>query len=153
MAKDQVASDEGVTVLSPSQSAELAALQDFYPGITDTDPAAVRERMAGRMRSAKTLDDLFDALSGSNSKSMAGKTFKFLSVQWQGYQAQRGMIPLAVVQVVNVATGEEEEFISTGDMIVEFLRRAQQLDAYPFVARLEEKETRSGNKALNLVRA
>jgi hypothetical protein len=150
--KDTIAEGD-VTVLSAEETAQLAALDSFYPGITSVDPSAVRERMAGRMRSAQSLDELFDALSGSNSKSMVGKTFEFRSVAWQPYQAQRGIIPLAVVDAVNTATGEVEEFVTTADMMVEFLRQAQLLNVYPFKARIEEKETRSGNKALNLVRA
>jgi hypothetical protein len=153
MAKNEESTPDDVTVLSASETAELATLNAFFPGITDTDPNAVRERMAGRMRGATTLDELFDALSGSNSKSLVGKTFEFQEVAWQGYKAERGMIPLAVCTVVNVVTGEEEEFITTGDMMVEFLRQAQLLKLYPFKARIDEKVTRSGQKALNLVRA
>lgn len=152
MAKDQV--DE---VLSPSESAELSALEAFFPGITSVNPDDVTARMGDRMMASESLDDLFDALSGSNSQSQVGKTFEFHDVSWQPYEASRGngekvIIPLALCDVVNVATGEVEEFVTTGEMMVKFLRRAQQLGAFPFKARIEGKLTRSGQTALNLVR-
>jgi hypothetical protein len=152
-----VAKDQASEVLSPSESAELQALESFFPGITSVSPDDVAQRMGDRMMSSETLDDLFDALQGSNSKSQVGKTFEFHDVAWQPYEAARDggekvIIPLAVCDVVNVATGEVEEFISTGEMVVKFLRRAQQLGAFPFKARIEGKTTRSGQTALNLVR-
>ena len=153
VAPKETINDPDVEVLSAAEAAEIAALNEFYPGITSVNPDDVRERMAGRMRGAKSLDDLFDALSGNNSKANVGKTFEFISVAWQPYQAQRGIIPNAICQVVNVVTGEEEEFATTGDMMVEFLRQAQLLNAFPFKARIEGKLTRSGQTALNLVRA
>jgi hypothetical protein len=154
----KMAKDQDDAVLSPSESAQLAELNAFFPGITDVTPGAVRERMAGRMRSASSLDDLFDALDGQNSKSNVGKTFEFLGVSWQPYTAKRSngedeIIPLAVCEVVDVQTGEEGEFVSTGEMVVEFLRQAQFLNVFPFKARIESKLTRSGQTALNLVRA
>lgn len=153
MVKTAVASDDGDEVVSASDMAELAELDKFFPGITSVDPGDVQERMAARMGSADSLDDLFDALSGNNSKANVGKTFQFLGVTWQPYQAQRGIIPNAICDVINVATGEQEEFATTGAMMVQFLRRAQQLDVFPFTARIEGKTTRSGRVALNLVRA
>lgn len=153
MSKESTPTTDDVTVLSAEESASIAALDAFYPGITSTDPAAVIDRMKARFRGAQNLDDLFDALDGNNSKSMKGKTFEFRNVTWQPYKASRGIIPLAVCDAVNVATGEVEEFITTGEMVVEFLRQAQLLNLYPFKARIEGKVTRSGQEALNLVRA
>jgi hypothetical protein len=153
MAKEPSDVVEPDQVLSASETAELAELEAFFPGISSVAPDDVAARMADRMRGAENLDDLFDALSGNNSKSNVGKTFQFLSVAWQPYQAQRGIIPNAICTVVNVATGEEGEFATTGAMMVEFLRQAQKLNVLPFTARIEGKTTRSGQVALNLVRA
>jgi hypothetical protein len=152
-----MAKDNDDAVLSPSESGELRALEEFFPGITSVNPDDVAARMGDRMMSGNSLDELFDALTGSNSQSQVGKTFEFHDVAWQPYEAARPggekvIIPLAVCDVVNVATGEVEEFITTGDMMVKFLRRAQQLGAFPFKARIEGKTTRSGQTALNLVR-
>lgn len=146
--------DDEPVVLSPEEAtAQMEATYTTFPELRAVDPAKVQERLATKMRGARSLDDLFDALTGSNSKSLVGKTFEFRGVEWQPYESQRGIVPLAIVDAVNVATGEAEEFITTGGMLVEFLRQAQILDVFPFRARIVEKLTRSGQTALNFERA
>lgn len=118
----------------------------------DADPEAIAERMAKRVRGAGSMDELFDSLTGKASDQMVGRAFEFVSVAWQPFQAERGVIPLAVCEVIDLATGEQTEFVTTGGMLVQFLRQAQLLDGYPFRARITEKVTRSGQKALNFER-
>jgi len=74
-------------------------------------------------------------------------------VQWAPYESDRGTIPLAICDAVNVGTGEMIEFATTSGMLTLFLRQAQLVDALPFKARITEKVTRSGQKALNFERA
>jgi hypothetical protein len=118
----------------------------------EADPLATQERMAKRVRSTKSMDELFDALSGKSSDEMVNKAFQFNGVAWQAYETERGQIPLAVCEVVDLATGEETEFVTTGGMLVQFLYQAELLNGYPFRARIVEKQTRSGQKALNFER-
>ena len=139
--------DDGLT-----GAALEARTYEQFPELRDVDPEAVAERMAARVRQAETLDDLFDSLTGQSSDSLAGKSFEFRDVAWQPYRSQRGIIPLAVCDAVDLSTGEVREFVTTAKMLVTFLRRAQQLGVYPFKARIVEKVTTSGQKALNFER-
>lgn len=131
---------------------QLAKTYEAFPEIRDVDPAAVAERMGSRMRKATSLDELFDTLTGSTSNALVGRKFQFDHVAWQPYESDRGIIPNAIVSAVDLDTGEEEEFATTGTMLVEFLRQAQLLDAFPFKARIVGKKTRSGQTALNFER-
>lgn len=124
-------------------------------GITinaDADPQAIAERMAKRVRSSTTMDELFDSLTGKSSDQMVGRAFEFRSVTWQAFESERGTIPNAVCECVDLATGEETEFVTTGAMLVQFLFTAQQLNGFPFKARIVEKTTRNNQKALNFER-
>jgi hypothetical protein len=123
-----------------------------FPAIRAVDPEAVIERMAQRIRSADSLDALFDSLTGNSSDALVGKSFSFTDVEWQPYESNRGIIPQAIVTAVDLDTGEQTEFVTTAGMLVEFLRRAEVIGAYPFSARIVEKTTKSGNKALNFER-
>lgn len=156
MARNDDVQDAIADEVIDAQELEMEALYSEFPEIRSVDPAAVQQRMASRFQQAENIDELFDALSGNNSKEQVGKTFKFLGVTWQPYLAAseggQKVIPLAVCEVVNANTGEQEEFVSTGAMVVQFLHRAQKLGLFPFTARIEGKLTRSGQTALNLVR-
>jgi len=152
MAKNEGIIDDPTGELEGPTGTTAVQLASEYPGILDTDPEAVSARMAERMKGADTLDELFDALTGKASDSLIGKAFEFIGVTWQPYQAARGVIPLAVVEGVDLATGEETEFVTTGAMLVQFLRRAQVLGAFPFKARIVGKKTNSGQTALNFER-
>ena len=124
-------------------------------GITikaQADPRATSERMGKRVLSAGSLDELFDSLSGKSSDDLVNKAFEFTSVEWQAYESDRGPIPQAICQVVDLSTGEATEFQTTAEMLVKFLFRAEQLGALPFRARIVEKPTRTGQKALNFER-
>lgn len=119
---------------------------------TERDPQATLDRMAKRVRKTGSMDELFDSLNGKASDEMVGRSFEFVDVEWQVFDADKGPIPLAVCQVVDLSTGEVTEFVTTGGMLVEFLHQAQLLNGYPFRARIVEKVTKSGNKALNFER-
>lgn len=131
-------------------------LASEFPGIQSVDPEAVASRMAKRVQSAETLDDLFDSLTGKSSDELVGKRYEFQSVVWQPYEARRDgdtkVIPLALCQVVDLDTGEADEFVTTAFMLTQFLRRAEVIGAYPFKAKIVAKTTRSGQSALNFER-
>ena len=122
------------------------------PALRETTPEAVIERMAQRVRKADSLDGLFDALTGNSSDALVGHSFNFTAVEWQPYESDRGVIPQAVASAVDLATGEVAEFVTTATMLVEFLRRAEVIGAFPFKARIVEKTTKRGQKALNFER-
>jgi len=133
-----------------------AVMASTFPGIQSVDPEAVAQRMAKRVQSADTLDDLFDSLTGKSSDQLVGKRYEFREVAWQPYEATRDgetkVIPLALCEVVDLDTGEADEFVTTAFMLTQFLRRAQVIGALPFRAKIVEKTTRSGQSALNFER-
>lgn len=139
----------------PSTDVE-AALATAFPGIQSVDPEAVQGRMAKRIQGADSLDELFDSLTGKSSDELVGKRYEFRSVTWQPYEAVRdgvkSIIPLALCEVVDLDTGEEDEFVTTAFMLTQFLRRAQVIGAFPFKAKIAERTTRSGQSALNFER-
>jgi hypothetical protein len=133
----------------PSIDPVLAA---NFPTIREVSPEAVMARMAQRVQRADNIDDLFDSLTGNSSDALVGKSFEFISVEWQPYESDRGVIPQAVVQGVDLTSGELTEFVTTGGMLVQFLRRAEVIGAFPFRARIVEKTTKRGQRALNFER-
>ena len=116
------------------------------------DPEAVTRRMADRMIGADSLDALYDATKGVTSDELDGKAIEVTSVEWQQYESDRGPIPQAVVQAIDLITGEAFEFVTTATMLVTFLYKAQQLNALPFRTRIAGKKTKGGNTALNFER-
>jgi len=116
------------------------------------DPAQVLKRFARRFEQAETIDDLFDALQGTNSQMLIGKKLEVRSVEWAPYQAERGTIPLAIVQGFDLDDGNELEFATTAGMLCLFLFKWQAIGGKPFQARIEGKKTNSGQVALNFVR-
>ena len=137
--------------------AAAKATQDIanpiWEGVLESSPDDVQKRMAGRLQNAETLDDLFDALTGTTSDQLDGKRVQVDEVAWQVYESDRGPIPLAVVQAVDLDTGEELEFATTAFMLVHFIRRAQIINQLPFKARIVGKRTRNNQTALNFERA
>lgn len=129
-----------------------AELLKAFPGIAEQTPEAIMDRMAARVRSQTTLDGLFDALSGNSSDSLVGKSFEFDGVAWQAYESDRGLIPQAVCQVVDLSTGEATEFVTTAWMLVNFLRQAEVIGVFPFKARIVGRRTKRGQTALNFER-
>jgi hypothetical protein len=130
-----------------------ALLAASFPEIREVTPEAVIDRMTKRVRSATNLDQLFDSLTGNSSDALVGKSFEFTGVEWQPYESEKGIIPQAICEATDLATGEATEFVTTAGMLVQFLRQAQVLNAYPFKARIVEKTTKRGQKALNFERA
>jgi len=130
----------------------LEVFESEFGEVTIAAPEAILKRMGERYNAAETLDDLFSALEGQSSDKLVGRKFRFLSVAWSPYQSDRGVIPLATCDVVDLDTGEPDEFVTTGYMLVRFLRRAIQIGAVPFDARIVGKKTNSGQTALNFER-
>lgn len=124
----------------------------LFPTLAIQDPDETRKRFAERFGRATDIDDLFGILSGTTSKDMVGRALTIETVSWQPFESDRGIIPLAVCNAVDVSTGELVEFATTSDMLTMFIRRAELIDALPFTARITSKKTKSGNTALNFER-
>ena len=110
------------------------------------------ERFAQRFMAAESIDDLFDALEGNLSRSLVGHKVRISSVAWAPYQSDRGTIPLAICQAVDLTTGEETEFATTAGVLTMFIRRAELIGAIPFDAKIVGKKTSNGQTALNFER-
>jgi hypothetical protein len=130
----------------------LENLKAAFPNIAENDSNEASARIASRMLKAESVDDLFDVLDGNSSDKLVGKSLTINGVTWQLYKSDRGDIPQAVVDAVDKATGEVLEFVTTGGMLVYFLRRVEMLGKFPFDAKITEKTTKRGNKALNFER-
>lgn len=126
--------------------------QALFPGLFDQDPDAVRVRFAKRFAAAETLDDLFGVLEGTLSKDMIGRTVTIRSVAWAPFESDRGIIPLAICDAADPKSGEVIEFATTGESLVQFIRRCELIREMPFTVRIEGKKTRSGQTALNFAR-
>lgn len=136
-----------------AEAAVIASLAEQFPNMAEETPEDTIARMAKRMLAADTVEARFDALSGNSSDKLVGKSFEFNGVTWQTYKSDRGQIPQAVCNVVDMATGEATEFVTTATMLVFFLRGTELHGQFPFKARIVEKTTARGNKALNFERA
>ena len=136
-----------------TESTELVAYDPaLFPALVEQDPDEVRLRFAARFMRSETIDDLFNVLQGNTSDKMVGRTIEVREVAWSPYESDRGIIPLAVCQAVDVSTGEILEFATTSDMLTMFIRRAELVKALPFDAKIASKRTRNGQNALNFER-
>lgn len=135
-----------------SNAEVLAYDQNLFPELLQTDPESVMERFAQRFMAAESIDDLFDALEGNLSRSLVGHKMCINSVQWAPFQSDRGTIPLAICQAVDLTTGEETEFATTAGVLTMFIRRAELIGAIPFDAKIVGKKTSNGQTALNFER-
>lgn len=134
-------------------AAEVVAYDpSVFPDLTERDPAAMEARMARRFEHAGTIDDLFGALEGRTSQDMVGRVLEIRAVEWWPYQSDRGTIPMAVCDAVDVQTGEVVEFPTTSMALTAFIKRAEVIGALPFTARVVKRQTRSGQTALNFER-
>lgn len=149
--KDHEVIDEETGEVIDVGSVTAATLAEF-PELRSVDPDAVRERIQARYKRAETIDDLFDVMGGGTSNRWIGRRIEVRSVAWQPYEADRGVIPLAVCQVLDLDTNKDDEFVTTADGLVGFLRAAQLMDAIPFRAKVVEKATKNRRTALNFER-
>jgi len=140
-------------VLDPARGGVVLYDRSLFPALIDQDPRAVQARFAARFAKAETIEDLFGVLKGTSSQDLVGRTVEIISVEWAPYESDDGIIPLAVCNAVDVATGEVQEFATTAASLTVFIRRAEVIGAMPFRARITEKLTRSGQKALNFEQA
>lgn len=137
----------------PEKSTDLAAYDTaLFGDLIDQDPDRVRERFAARFMQADNIDDLFGVLQGNLSKDLVGRTVKITGVSWAPFESDRGVIPNAICEAVDTATGELIEFATTSEMLTMFIRRAELTGSIPFTARITGKKTRSGQTALNFER-
>lgn len=124
----------------------------LFPALRDQDPQEAQARFVRRFSQARDLDDLFSVLEGNNAKGLIGKAIQIEGVQWAPYESDQGIIPNAICEAIDLDTGEVIEFATTSSMLTHFIRQAELIGAIPFKARIAEKTTRSGRKALNLER-
>jgi hypothetical protein len=121
----------------------------MFPELVYQDPEEVTARFARRFEQAKTIEDLFAVLGGSSSKTMVGKKVQIQGVSWTGYESDRGVIPMAICEAIDLKTGEVVEFATTSSVLTMFIRRAELIGHMGFQVKIVEKKTRSGNTALN----
>ena len=135
------------------KSLELVAYDPaLFPKLLDQDPREIAKRFAARFAQAETIDDLFSVLDGNTSKDLVGKRVQVTAVAWAPYESDRGIIPNAICTAADVETGQVFEFATTSEMLTMFIRHAELIGALPFNAKIVEKVTRSGQKALNFER-
>ena len=125
---------------------------ELFPDLRWADPQDFEARSADRFKRAGTVDELFDVMSGNNSKSMVGRKLEIQAVDFQAYQADDGVIPNAICTAVDINTGEVLEFSTTSGFCTKFLRRVQLMGKLPVRVKITETVTRSGQKALNFER-
>lgn len=117
------------------------------------DPRAVQARIAKKIMSKDNLDDMFDALDSQASDTLVGRRFTIKSVEFDIYHADDGDVPLAVVQSIDLKTGEPEEWVTTAVNLTSFLANAVRIEALPFDAKIGERKTGNNQSALRFERA
>ena len=137
-----------------AEDVALQALDLAFPGLeASNDTTAVVQRMIDRTMRAESLDELFSVREGNSSDQFVGRTIEFQQVSFDMYRTDEGrLIPIASISGKDIKTGESLEFVSTAAAVTSFLYRAAQLDALPFAARMVEKATKRGQKAIVLER-
>jgi hypothetical protein len=122
---------------------------NLFPELKWADPDDANRRFADRFQRAEDLDDLFDVLSGNNTKGMIGRRVEVQAVEWQAFQSERGVIPNGICLAADIDTGEVLEFATTSGFCTMFLRKAELLGLLPIKLKITEKVTKSGQKAIN----
>lgn len=126
--------------------------EKLWPNLLSQDAHEVNARFADQYSRAQTVEDLFGVLEGRSTKDMVGRKVQINGVSWAPYASERGIIPNAICNGVDLNTGEVLEFATTSQALTLFLRRAEMIDALPISVRIVEKRTASGNTALNFER-
>ena len=121
----------------------------LFPELRWQDPERMGERLAKRFAQAGNLEDLFAVLSGNNTQGMVGRRVEIQAVDWLAYESDRGVIPNAVCDAVDIESGELLEFATTSGACTMFIRRAELLGLLPVKVKIVEKVTKTGNRALN----
>jgi hypothetical protein len=124
----------------------------LFPDLLAVDPASIRERFARRFMAAETLEQLFDVLSGNTALKLVGRRLEIEQVAWAPFESDRGIIPNAICQAVDLETGEVIEFATTSEALTMFIRRAEVVGAMPFKVKIASVKTKGGNTALNFER-
>ena len=126
--------------------------QALFPELLSTDPEstlwAALPTGSRRPRRSTTCSTPWRATSpGPSSATRSGST------RCSGRPTSpTGVVPLAICQAVDLTTGEETEFATTGGVLTMFIRRAELIGAIPFDAKIVGKKTASGQTALNFER-
>lgn len=137
-----------------SQDPQDVVLYDraMFPNLIDQDPQQVMLRLASRFQKAQSVDDLFGALGGNSTKDMIGRKLRIISVAWAPFQSDRGIIPNAICEAVDLDSGEALEFATTGMTTTMFIRQAELIGALPVDVRIASVKTKDGNNAINFER-
>lgn len=141
-----------------SQANAVNAITEAFSGVElrtrdDDDPRAIQARIARKIMSHDNLDDMFDALDSQASDRLVGRSFEIKSVEFDIYHADDGDVPLAVVQSIDLKTGQPEEWVTTAVNLTSFLANAVRIEALPFKCKIGERTTGRGQKALRFERA
>lgn len=113
------------------------------------DPQDMGRKIGERMNRATSVDELFTVLEGSNTQGLIGRKVEILGADFYAYQSEEGVIPNAICQAADIATGEVLEFATTSGFCTAFLRKVQLLNGFPVQVKVTETLTRSGQKAIN----
>lgn len=138
-------------VVEQSTAVELYD-RSMFPVLLDQSPEAVQARFAEQYAKATSLAELFSVLEGNSSKDLIGHKVKIGAVNWAPYESERGIIPLAICEGVDLDTGEVINFVTTSSSLTMFIRMAELIKVLPFEAKITSKKTRSGQTALNFER-
>lgn len=138
-------------VVEQSTAVELYD-RSMFPVLLDQSPEAVQARFAEQYAKATSLAELFNVLEGNSSKDLIGRKIEIGAVNWAPYESERGIIPLAICEGVDLDTGEVIHFVTTSSSLTMFIRMAELIDVLPFSAKITSKKTRSGQTALNFER-
>jgi hypothetical protein len=117
--------------------------------IPDTDPAAIQAQIVARVMKAETLDQLFGVWEAKTSDQLENKVVTVRSVEWSGYNAEIGLIPMAKVQAYDEIDKKDIDFISTAPNLTSFIAKAGQMGQIPFTAKIVGVKTRNGQTSLH----
>lgn len=116
------------------------------------DPIEIQRQITGRVMKAESLDELFRVWEAKTSDQLVGKIVTIRSVDWSGYNASYGVIPLAKIIAYDEIEKKDMDFITTAPNLTSFIARAMQLQLLPFTAKIVGNQTRNGQTALHFER-
>lgn len=133
-----------------SAGADMLALA--FPGLeTGNDAAAATQRIIDRLMQANSIEELLAEREAPSIDQFVGKEITFLAATWGWYRTDDGRdIPLGELTIREKGDKEDQTIIATAPGVTAVVYRAQQLGALPFTAKVVEKLTRRGQKAINL---
>jgi hypothetical protein len=123
--------------------------RQLFGNLISQDPEAVMARFAEQFMAAKTVEEVFAVLDGNSATRLYGEVVEIRSVAWAPYQTEDGVIPNAIIEAVNMHTGEQVQFSNTGRLSNMQLRRVELIGGLPLKVRVVGKRTAGGQTATN----